>query len=126
MNEHAVPLNGVSAGSKACQFLLPLMIGKPNFLSYFPDRCSYTPGDFRTYRLNKSVPVLNKSVPVLFGFIWGLERLEYAKELNPHNQHKLRDLLAQVRETEFNFTDFAKNQIISPGTGLPAEVSVIR
>ncbi len=53
-----LPLTGVSAGSKDCQFLLPLMIGEPNFLSYFPDRCSYTPGDFRAYRLNKSVPVL--------------------------------------------------------------------
>ena len=58
-----LPLTGVSAGSKDCQFLLPLMIGEPNFLSYFPDRCSYTPGDFRAYRLNKSR--LNKSVPVL-------------------------------------------------------------
>jgi len=53
-----LPLTGVSAGSKDCQFLLPLMSGEPNFLSYFPDRCSYTPGDFRAYRLNKSVPVL--------------------------------------------------------------------
>jgi len=56
----------------------------------------------------------------------GLERPEYAKELNPHNQHKLRELLAQVRETKFNFTDFAKNQLISLGAGLTAEVSVFR
>jgi hypothetical protein len=37
-----------------------------------------------------------------------------------------KDLLAQVRETEFNFTDFAKNQSISLWAGLPAEVSVIK
>ena len=37
-----------------------------------------------------------------------------------------KDLLAQVREAEFNVTDFAKNQSISLWAGLPTEVSVIR
>jgi hypothetical protein len=55
-----LPLTEVSADTKACQFLLHLMIGKPNYLSYFPGRCSYTTGDFRAYRLNKSVPVLSR------------------------------------------------------------------